>query len=105
MRETFSARAFRGMAYLDQHKPGWVDLIDTELLDMRSPDRCILGQLFGSYWNYCIYNGDFWKNVPDHHEVHDYGFQIAEDDYKFIRNPYPELSEIWVALINDRKGV
>lgn len=101
----FSQRAFKGMTYLDQHKPGWVDLIDTDRLDMIHPERCVIAQVYGSYWAHCAGQGDFWNNVPSHHEVYDYGFNIDPEDHDYLTYPYKVLTEIWVALINDRKGL
>lgn len=39
----------RGIAYLDEHLPGWQDEIDWEALDMNTCEKCIVGQLFGDY--------------------------------------------------------
>lgn len=43
----FSVRA--GAAYLDAVKPDWQGKIDISLLNMRMPDSCILGQVFGNF--------------------------------------------------------
>jgi len=39
----------RGIAYLDEHLPGWQDEIDWSRLSMETCERCIIGQLFGDY--------------------------------------------------------
>ena len=39
----------RGIAYLDEHLPGWQDEIDWDKLEMDECEKCILGQLFGNY--------------------------------------------------------
>lgn len=38
-------RVIAGAEFLDQHQPDWVDLIDTQTLDVRLNHACILGQL------------------------------------------------------------
>lgn len=35
----------RGAQFLDQHRPGWYELINLNTLSLESPCRCILGQL------------------------------------------------------------
>ncbi len=42
-------RVAAGAALLDRVKPGWRDLIDTDILDVRSINTCPLSQLFGGY--------------------------------------------------------
>lgn len=39
----------KGAAVLDSAQPGWVNLVDTEELDIQSTEDCILGQVFGDY--------------------------------------------------------
>jgi hypothetical protein len=46
---TVRARVERGAAFLDTRVPGWRDRIDPETLRINSSDKCVLGQLFGSY--------------------------------------------------------
>jgi len=36
---------------LDEIKPGWHDQIDVNKLNQNLCDKCILGQLYGGYWN------------------------------------------------------
>jgi hypothetical protein len=47
---TIEQRVAAGVAWLDANKPGWAGRIDLGALNMRSPHRCVLGQLFGNYW-------------------------------------------------------
>jgi len=37
----------RGMALLDEQRPGWLDRIDLATLAMHDPCHCIVGQEFG----------------------------------------------------------
>lgn len=44
----YEAEIARGMAWLDAERPGWRERLDRTRLDMSNPDRCPLGQEFGS---------------------------------------------------------
>lgn len=41
--------AATGAAFLDEFRPGWHDLIDTDTLRMEHGSACILGQVFGGW--------------------------------------------------------
>jgi hypothetical protein len=43
---TIRERIERGAAWLDEVKPEWRNLIDTETLDMHTGNACVLGQVF-----------------------------------------------------------
>jgi hypothetical protein len=49
-----ATRVAKGVALLDERKPGWAGQIDLIKLDVEDPDRCILGQLYPvseeSFW-------------------------------------------------------
>ena len=49
----FKKEVQAGIAVLDKHYGGrgWVQQVNWDVLDMRFSDKCILGQLFGSYWD------------------------------------------------------
>ena len=49
----FETQARKGAELLDQHMPGWEDQIDLATLDGVSTNDCILGQLFGHYFDGC----------------------------------------------------
>lgn len=75
----------RGVALLDETRPGWVQEINVKILDLRSPILCILGQLYGGDYSrgwlelkiglmmepygFCPYFGDLeqttaeWKRI------------------------------------------
>jgi hypothetical protein len=41
----------RGVAALDAEVPTWRAQVDVESLDMRHAMRCVVGQVFGHFWN------------------------------------------------------
>jgi hypothetical protein len=47
----FEPMVAKGAELLDTHRPGWAEAIDLESLNMADYGRCILGQLFGDYWD------------------------------------------------------
>lgn len=52
---THAQRVANGVQYLmDTHNGGlsWLDKIDLDKLDMANPGGCVIGQVFGSYWNW-----------------------------------------------------
>lgn len=48
---TVEERVANGVTWLDENQSGWVDRINLDRLVMRSPCRCVLGQLFGDFWD------------------------------------------------------
>lgn len=46
---TVDERVRNGVAFLDEHVPGWREKVDPAALDQESVCRCVLGQLFGTW--------------------------------------------------------
>lgn len=42
-------RVTAGAAWLDQHRPGWLNRIDLITLDVSDPECCPIGQEYGTY--------------------------------------------------------
>lgn len=47
-------RVDAGVAWLDQHHPGWADRIDVDVLDLGDCYSCVLGQVLGDFWTASI---------------------------------------------------
>lgn len=45
----FEKEIAKGIELLNKINPGWVDKINLEELDMRSANKCIIGQLYNDY--------------------------------------------------------
>lgn len=43
-------RVAAGVAWLDTHAPGWTDKIDLTQLDLTHCHLCVMGQVYGDYW-------------------------------------------------------
>jgi hypothetical protein len=104
--DTVAERVQAGAAWLDEHRPGWVADIDLDRLVLSSPCRCVLGQLYGSYYNAPI----------KYFDTSDYGFDtLAEDEdlpnddagmdayVAAIDGEYVELTAAWRDLIAARR--
>jgi hypothetical protein len=71
----FELEIAAGMTELDQHVPGWPDMIRTLKLDMNSIEWCVLGQIgkykkWGHYYDVCTRLG----YAPFGQEVKAHGF-------------------------------
>src|SRR6267378_6692445 len=92
MTATIVERVAVGAAWLDTEKPGWVDRIDLEKLDLVDPDYCILGQEYGSYFGAPLSLAGRL----------DFGFAADSESY-----PSPEwdkLTSEWYRYITSHRG-
>ena len=96
----------RGAVWLDEKEPGWWERIDLERLDMDSLTDCIIGQLYGDFWD--------WEEVRDNSEAaSDLGFD-AYSDYELrekfgyychdVGGDYAVLWALWNEEIAERKS-
>lgn len=92
-------RVGRGMKLLDSELPTWRADILLDKLDMHECDRCVLGQLFGTF-------DDGVDSLGlDPAEVVDHGFDVDDDRYPPRLAPgYKLLREEWRRAI-EREGV
>lgn len=110
-------RVKQGMAFLDEHKPGWVEEIDLGRFDIDDGCRCVLGQIFeeeaagdGGYAGYTYACHKVWPEVLNGHDKpSQYGFSIepgryinANDD-RYQQLAWQVLDEIWIEEIGRRQ--
>lgn len=98
-----ATRVAKGVALLDEHKPGWVGLIDLSRFDISRPDRCILGQIFHVDVDDLRWGTGFGRGIDEleigEYEA-EYGFDnYLDTDYDYIVNEFPELQKEWVRVI------
>ena len=48
MTTSYFERVAAGAAWLDEHRPGWVDRVDPVTLDLGDECHCVLGQEYGN---------------------------------------------------------
>jgi len=96
------SRVERGVAFLDQRMPDWVERVDLNTLDTQHLERCVLGQLFGDYVIGVEElglkeEGDRLDEVS----VYSLGFQASGDEGQ---PTYADLTEAWRAAILERRA-
>lgn len=89
-KSTLRKRVRRGIEFLNERRPSWLNSISVNQLDLASCELCVLGQLYSN--NYVkglrILNGE----VAKHPEK--FGFDFDQD-----RDEYEQLTEIWAEEI------
>lgn len=99
--------AQRGAALLDRIQPNWASRVNPETLDIQFGDRCVLGQVFGDYWDALSDLG------LTHGESDSLGFGLAaevglldNDDFSFaLRDQcWKALRDEWLTLVQERIG-
>jgi hypothetical protein len=103
---TIEQRVEAGAAWLDASRPGWLDRIDLDELRMDYCDACILGQIFGDYWD-----APLADHIPPYGEEMDkYEAKAAQLGFQSVdqrTGSTAELSELgaeWRALIEGRRA-
>lgn len=104
---TIEQRVSNGVALLDEHQPGWRDLVNVEILDIESLGDCILGQVYGGYIAGASALGISSADVADATTVQStYGFDISQEEYAkdFVTQQliFAELEEEWTKRITER---
>lgn len=87
---TIRERIEKGAAWLDEVKPEWRSLIDTEALRMYSGDSCVLGQVFATDATEAgISNGYSYAyheaNEASYRWATGLGFESGGEDYFTLR--------------------
>lgn len=99
---TAAMRVAKGVALLDEHKPGWADRINAVRLEVQSACDCILGQLYPP--NAEGVDG-YWLALADHDlpvwsfaDTKDHGFAAAN------AADGERLDAEWVRVITERRS-
>lgn len=106
---TIAERVAAGAAWLDEHEPGWVDLIDLDKLNLASGCRCILGQLESPRLDPDYDPPDTaYVEALDHYGVADpdgLGFNVEPALPRQIRHEqFQALTAAWRELIQQRRA-
>lgn len=93
-RSTFGPRVELGMKVLDEKYPGWLFLINLDDLNQSSVTRCVLGQLFGTYFKYIHHQLGAGEVAPCNDWFWEHGFAVgpAEVNRGFL---YLTLTDVW----------
>jgi hypothetical protein len=97
---TIDQRVQAGMAFLDQHEPGWTASIDLDQLDMSRCDRCVLGQVYGDYGTGLTECDRL--SVEPYFSTIAHGFSTGVDDDDSLYE-YEDLTTAWRTAISARR--
>lgn len=98
--ETLASRVSEGAKWMDRHRPGWAERIDTNELRMSHCTRCVLGQDRGSYWEVVRFFSRQYEHDTRWAEAH--GFNLREYE-QHSSGMWAALSECWVTEILARR--
>ncbi len=102
---TFENEINAGVALLDEKRPGWLELVDTDNLMLVSRQWCVLGQVFGYFDDGLkaldmTSDGGFFQ-VSEEAVAH--GFILSEDD--MLNRPegrtFNHLTREWIDKIEE----
>lgn len=98
---TITDRVAAGATWLDEHRPGWVDRIDLDTLELSDTCNCVLGQEYGGYW--LDLDAGVVAGVGKPRDAVKLGFASSgtfEDPLS-----YASLTQAWRDYIVDRRAV
>jgi len=116
---SYDERVARGVALLDAAVPGWIDMIDLELLSLRSARLCVAAQLDHARGLVYTDAASVWRLVePDPHNYQDgarrHGLLLSgrdrldftwddAEELDYVR-AYAALTDAWRAAIAQRRA-
>lgn len=86
------ARVRAGITQLDEFKPEWRELINWETLEIWEPQKCLLFQIFGGYF-------DGLNAMRIYEPGSFYGFDLAS--YEGTGENFALLTEIWKEMASE----
>jgi hypothetical protein len=93
----YAARVVKGVALLDEKRPGWERLINLGTLDIQSGTHCVTAQLSGANdWRTGMNQLGLTLTPYTEH-----GFR-ADDDEACEGEAYPTLNALWRDVIQGR---
>ncbi|MGW6602877.1 hypothetical protein [Streptomyces sp. NPDC055036] len=115
----YKARVLKGAALLGEKKPGWLDQIDLDTLDIQDDECCVTAQLSGeSDWCTGLHQLGLTEGDTGTYVAH--GFNAESDDapeayglvegdtraaYEAQQAAYATLNTLWRDLITERRSI
>lgn len=109
-------RVQTGIGVLDEHRPGWLETIDLEHLDLSLSCQCVLGQLWGNFDNgILVLEADHdvpymaWEMGFEIHSAEIFTLAREEGDLttyeksNIIARGYDALDRAWKTAILERR--
>lgn len=117
--EDLKARVEKGAGLLDQERPGWIDRLDLDHLNLSNPFYCVLGQefsadsrtLYDSGYELALY--ELFEGIPPSIDGmpadEAYGFCAGPADYRTcegdkLGNPWELMQATWTSYIEARRA-
>jgi len=102
---SISERVAAGAAWLDEHRPGWVDRIDLETLNLGDPCRCLLAQDFGEHFSDAVLAAGLGQGLSP--SAIGFNVTYARGDEGFMwptEREFDALTAAWRDLIRQRRA-
>lgn len=107
-REALMDAISRGVALLDEQRPGWRSQIDTSRLYMGMAESCVVGQLWNEPGRLSnpFEAGQEALGIDEEQSAHWYGFDVGPGwapyeghEHWFFEASYHEMTQAWRAVI------
>lgn len=104
----FEKQIAAGVALLNEKRPGWYNEIDISRFDMNNPCGCVVGQLFGNFYDAMeaelgLVESQELSGTEFCEIARQYGFtDRASDDYKSLhecKRCWDTLEKEWIETI------
>lgn len=92
---SYEPAVLKGIAWLDEIKPNWRELIDWGMLDMTNANWCIAGQVFKGQSSRSGYAHVLYA-LPEKMYASAYGFDVPEGG--LTQENYKKLHQTWIGL-------
>lgn len=98
-RDEIAAAAAVGAALLDRVEPGWAERVESERLDLRDVQTCVLGQVYGSFseGSEVVFGAVFDDQDSEWAIVQNHGFAATR------HRDYSVLTHVWRAEVERRR--
>ena len=96
----------KGATVLDGNRPGWHRIVKISELDMINPEKCVLGQLKGNYWEGAVLMGIHPREFESHGFVAPLNKEPQESYDAFLKvqqQTWSTLTELWKNEIRKRR--
>lgn len=94
-------RVASGVAWLDANEPDWAERIDLSEFNIRDGCYCVLGQVYGNYWDAPLIVKEDEFGVGDETQTRALGFSAAVG-HGF--KEFDELQDEWIQIIQERQS-
>lgn len=94
-------RVKTGLAWLEEtHGPGWEDKIDLDTLDLRDANHCVIGQVYGSFYE--IFPSSLDDDEPVGLDAYALGFDLEKGIHMDGGRGWTLLQEAWEYVLRPR---